>query len=62
MNAKKIKEIRENLKMTQQEFAEKIGVALSSVANWESGRSNPSKLAVQSIKELLNIKGIDTVR
>jgi transcriptional regulator with XRE-family HTH domain len=57
MDGEKIKEIRERLEMTQQEFAENIGVALSSVANWENKRREPSRLAVQSIEELLNIKG-----
>lgn len=58
MNGEKVKRIRERLKMTQQEFAEVIGVAMSSVANWENGRSEPSRLAVQSIKDLLTIKGM----
>lgn len=59
MDGKKVKEIRERLKMTQQEFAEVIGVAMSSVANWENKRREPSRLAVQSIEELLTIKGMD---
>lgn len=50
MDGKRVKEIREMLGMTQQEFAEHVGVALSSVANWENGRSAPSRMAIRSIE------------
>lgn len=36
-----VKELRESLRMTQQEMAYKIGVTLRTVQNWESGRPVP---------------------
>ncbi len=48
-----IKKIRAKLNMTQQELAVALGVSLSTVANWESGRSNPSRLAITQIQGLL---------
>lgn len=38
----KIKEIRENLGLTQQEFAKKLGVHYKTIQNWESGRPIPA--------------------
>lgn len=47
--------IREKLKLTQEEFAEKIGVAFCTVNRWERGHSKPSKLALKEITKLLKI-------
>ena len=47
--------IREKLKLTQEEFAEKIGVAFCTVNRWERGHSRPSKLALKEITKLLEI-------
>lgn len=45
----KIKEIREKLGLTQQEFAQNIGVHYKTVQNWEAGRHIPeSKKAILS--------------
>lgn len=45
----KIKEIREKLGLTQQEFAKEIGVHYKTVQNWEAGRPIP-----ESKRELLS--------
>ncbi|MBQ9311467.1 MAG: helix-turn-helix domain-containing protein [Bacteroidales bacterium] len=45
----KIKEIREKLGLTQQEFAKNIGVHYKTIQNWEAGRPIPeSKKAILS--------------
>lgn len=57
-----IKELREKLKLTQEEFAQKIGVSWVTISNWERGLFNPSRLAIEKIKQLLSaskIKNID---
>ena len=41
----KVKEIRKKLCLTQREFAEKIGVSLFSVRNWEQGIYSPCELS-----------------
>lgn len=45
----RIKEIRNALKMTQQEFAERIKVKRNTVATYEMGRSIPSDSAIALI-------------
>lgn len=42
---KLIKSIRENLWLSQTEFADKIGVTFATVNRWENGRAIPTKLA-----------------
>ncbi len=46
---KEIKRIRQRSFLTQQEFANVIGVAFSNVNRWESGRSEPNLKAMKSI-------------
>jgi putative transcriptional regulator len=50
-----IKEIRKQLGMTSQEFATVVGVSISTVSRWETGRSKPSKLATTRINESIKI-------
>lgn len=45
----RIKTLRLNLNLTQQQFAEKIGVNRSTVANIETGKKIPSDLIVNAI-------------
>lgn len=44
-----IKRIRQRSFLTQQNFADKIGVAFSTVNRWESGRAKPNLRAMKSI-------------
>ena len=46
---KEIKRIRQRSFLTQQEFADVIGVAFSTVNRWESGCSKPNLKAMKSI-------------
>ena len=46
---KEIKRIRQRSFLTQQEFANVIGVSFSTVNRWESGRSKPNLTAMKSI-------------
>lgn len=45
----RIKELRKVLRLTQEEFAEKIGVKRNTVATYEMGRSVPSDAAIALI-------------
>ena len=47
-----IKELRETLRLTQEQFAAKIGVTFSTVNRWENGKGKPSPLAMLRIDEL----------
>lgn len=44
-----LKRIRQRSFLTQQEFANVIGVAFTTVNRWESGRSKPNLKAMKSI-------------
>lgn len=52
MNAQEIKELRNQLGLTQEKFAKRIGVSFMSVNRWEAGATKPSKLAVKAMKVL----------
>lgn len=53
-----IREIRGRLGLTQEKFAAKLGVTLPTINRWENGRTRPSPLASEKIKELLQEIGI----
>ncbi len=49
---KKIKAIRQYLKLSQEELAHKLGVSFTSVNRWENGQTKPSKLARKQLEAL----------
>ena len=52
MHKDEIKAIREKLGLTQEAFAREVGVTVTTISRWESGRVAPHQLAVDKIKEL----------
>jgi len=54
-----IRYLRKKLNLTQQQFAVKLGVSLSTIRYWESGKHFPSNLAMQKIKEIQEEKHED---
>lgn len=46
---KRIKSIRQQLGLSQEELAQKLGVSFTSVNRWENGQTKPSKLAKKQI-------------
>ncbi|MFZ5517513.1 MAG: helix-turn-helix domain-containing protein [Candidatus Zhuqueibacterota bacterium] len=44
--------IRLKMNLTQEEFARRVGVTLSTIHRWEKGKSLPSKLAIQRLVSL----------
>ncbi len=51
----KLREARKEAKLSQEEFAEKVGVSRSAVAKWESDRGIPDVENLKVIASLLNI-------
>jgi len=47
-----VKELRLKLILTQQEFAELLGVSFASINRWESGRHEPTTKVKRRIVEL----------
>lgn len=47
-----IKELRQRLDLTQEQFAREVGVTYSTINNWENGRRKPQPFLVQRLLEL----------
>ena len=54
-----VKELRIKLILTQQEFAELLGVSFASINRWESGRHEPTIKVKRRIVELCKTNGIN---
>jgi putative transcriptional regulator len=53
-----IRQIRRQLRMTQEEFAHAIAVTASTVNRWENAHAVPSRLARRAIDELISRRGL----
>ncbi len=54
-----IKELREHLGMTQEQFAQEVGVTFGTVNSWENGKRRPLPFLVRRLlqmEEELNLK------
>lgn len=47
-----IRELRQQLNLSQEKFAAKLGVSFKTVNRWENGHSMPSPMALRLIAEL----------
>lgn len=48
-----IKNIRENKKMTRQQFADFLGIQMSVIKNWEIGKAQPTRKSFEKIKKCM---------
>ncbi len=53
-----IRTLRQQLGMTQEEFAHEIAVTVSTVNRWENSHAEPSKLAWKAIRDLARTRGV----
>lgn len=44
--------MRQELGLSQQSFAERLGVGIASISRWERGISKPGRLAIMRINQL----------
>ncbi len=56
--AKKIKEYREKVLITQQELARLLEVGISNVSRWEQGHYEPTMETKRKLKKLFDEAGI----
>jgi repressor LexA len=54
-DGKKLREIREKRKMTQKEFAKKMGVSAGAASNWENDENVPSEEKFELIQQILKV-------
>ncbi len=56
---KDIKRVRQNSLLSQEAFAQALGVSFTTVNRWESGKSKPSYKAMKNIDEYCKANNID---
>jgi len=53
----KIKALRQRLGDTQEQFAQRLGIAFTTVNKWENNKSKPSKLGQRALDESSCLQG-----
>ena len=49
--AEKVKLVRNELKLSQEDLARELGVSFATINRWENGSYNPSRLAKKAFEE-----------
>lgn len=52
--AVELKKLRQQQGWSQEDLARKIGVSFATVNRWENGKTKPSRLAQEKIKQVAN--------
>jgi len=52
-----VRKLREQMGLTQEKSAAKLGVTYPTINRWENGRAKPSPLALKQIEDLLRSLG-----
>jgi putative transcriptional regulator len=50
-----LRQIRERLGLSQEEFAQRLGTSWVTISRWERGTSNAPKLTIPQVKKLVRI-------
>ena len=53
--AEELKKLRQQQGWSQEDLARKIGVSFATVNRWENGKTKPSRLAQEKIKQVANM-------
>ena len=53
--AAKLKRIRQMHNWSQEDLARELGVSFATVNRWENGKTKPSRLAQEKIKQITNM-------
>ena len=59
---KLIKELRDKLDLTQEQFAQKVGVTFATVNNWEKGTRTPHPFLFQRLLEIAEEAGLKNIQ
>lgn len=57
MTPSEIKAIIESTGLTQEQFAQLVGVTLTTINNWVNGRTKPVGLSIRRLREIAEQKG-----
>ena len=58
--SERVKKVRSQLNLSQEDLAHAIGVSFATVNRWENGKTLPSKLAQRQFALFCEAKGIDS--
>lgn len=56
-----IKKLRDKLDLTQEQFAQKVGVTFSTINNWEKGTRTPHPFLFQRLLEMAEEAGLKNI-
>lgn len=56
-----IKELRKKLDLTQEQFAQKVGVTFATINNWEKGNRKPHPFLFQKLLEMAEEAGLKNI-
>ena len=59
--SKLIKELREKFDLTQEQFAQKVGVTFTTINNWEKGSRTPHPFLFQKLLEIAEEAGLKDI-
>ena len=54
----KVKQVREELKLSQEEMAKALGVSFATINRWENGHTHPTYEALQRFEKFCSCNGI----
>jgi len=57
--AEKVKFVRTELKLSQEDLARELGVSFATINRWENGSYNPSRLAWKAFEDFCNDKNVN---
>ena len=57
--AEKVKLVRTELKLSQEDLARELGVSLATINRWENGSYNPSRLAKKAFEDFCEKRTIN---
>lgn len=56
--AEKVKLVRNELKLSQEDLARELGVSFATINRWENGNYNPSRLAKKAFEDFCVSKNV----
>lgn len=56
--SEKVKYVRTELKLSQEDLARELGVSFATINRWENGSYNPSRLAKKAFEEFCKERNI----
>ena len=57
--AEKVKFVRTELKLSQEDLARELGVSFATINRWENGSYKPSRLARKACEDFCNDKNVN---